>query len=1383
MPATLGQNSAAMDGNEMSNMDQSTPAEEQDSKEEFVRNIWSRLGVGHDGFLSLLDLTKVCHAIGMENNAAELFSRLDLDGDGRISFAEFLHLFQKGAADNSASEQANVSSVSTSSTMQQGEVLSNDSNTVSSNNNTGLEDDLSSGCVTALLLPIDPISRYHKSMAVWRVLQQWESYGISDGRSLLKDLGLPYSNNEQLQLQELLTAVEDECCSLTSPRLESVRGSSSSGGRAGGGCNSSNGSRRASTMDGDTVAAAEGSSTRKALCLLLLQETKQLRNTVESAWCEREKLRADLAHTSQRLATQAQELDDHTIALEATAHQHIQSVEKQHQEAGRVMQERLSSEREAREQAALALSDTTLRAQQLQDQLNKLKAQLERANRSCERLDGENSELSSKLEATTAALADAQALNTKLQQQGSVMTSDSGNGGSITSSSSNTSTTAGGGGGVVGDECEWREVMNQMSRVRHDNQSLRDTNDELMARIDQLSLHQPYAATHHHYNIGGAGEISMDGSCMGDYLLPGVINNSSMNNTNNSISSMNSSLPLGAATNDLSGSYSGNGLSATKAPSSTTFAGNNISVENYQHSSMATAAQGVSRLKRSAMSGSDEESPSPRDVSSAGRRSSPDLLSPRAGKIARCATSPPPLLHASAAASTSAAPHNEVASSSILGDGLGSSTAAPSALQYYSNSQPASLDLHLSSMSSVWGGNSSSGGGRGVGVGSIALDRHHRRVASTNSMGTSGGLSSSSGSISPSASAPHSARQGRGGLGLEAELAGGRVEVANLVQQRDHLATCVASLQIQLDTQLCKWSDWEVVLKKLLAELQPSSSASAGESGHPVPNATDNTKEDKKEKISASSSPEDSKEQSSASVTQNDQQNDAYVSSLGGDATDAVSEVSSNFQEEDSPRKPPSDLQPLFVALQAAVASIHKTAAAQKKALQDELLAVERSKAELQDRFLLMKTEFMNVRGELDKCEEYWLLKLQEEQDYYEEERRVYDDNFAKLESKICEYEADELNKISDVAIKQRLTPIDESVMFEQQVSALEQELTEALQQLQQTELEKHAAQSEATDANRQLQQVKQGQQQVAQQQRQLLHITDAEQQPMTVGQQQRTAEQMTVEQQPQTVEQMAVGQMQRTAEQMTVEQQPQTAEQMTVDQMQRSAERMAFDIQPHITEERVQHATVEQQQQMQQGTDEPTAAEQRSNEQDERILNNAVSKSTDVEESSSSDVGGCSCSTSSGDDAELQESFKQLHAAQHNATAAREELENMQDRIQQRLLTILTTTSTDDTAADAAAAPAVPDQHLIPAVAVTALLKGCQEQQKAQVSQLEAALSAAHHHLHHHAAQHTEQVRRAERTDKLLAELFVENAELMRVLQLTEERQKHAEQQLRMIT
>ncbi|KAK7066230.1 hypothetical protein SK128_024340 [Halocaridina rubra] len=119
-------------------------------------------------------------------------------------------------------------------------------------------------------------------------------------------------------------------------------------------------------------------------------------------------------------------------------------------------------------------------------------------------------------------------------------------------------------------------------------------------------------------------------------------------------------------------------------------------------------------------------------------------------------------------------------------------------------------------------------------------------------------------------------------------------------------------------------------------------------------------------------------------------------------------------------------------------------------ALEQEL-ALEQDNLEKQRASLLEKNNKLEqnieiLRVELDKSEDYWTLKLQEEQDYYEEERRLYDDKFSALEKKIREYEELVLtgsNTGRDISEESdRLSTIDESAVWEKQVTELEEEIT-----------------------------------------------------------------------------------------------------------------------------------------------------------------------------------------------------------------------------------------------------------------------------------------------------------------------------------------------------
>lgn len=64
-----------------------------DGAEQYLREIWTQLGVGDNGYLNLGELYRVCEHIGMsasEEMIEQLFDKLDNDQDGRVSFVEFV---------------------------------------------------------------------------------------------------------------------------------------------------------------------------------------------------------------------------------------------------------------------------------------------------------------------------------------------------------------------------------------------------------------------------------------------------------------------------------------------------------------------------------------------------------------------------------------------------------------------------------------------------------------------------------------------------------------------------------------------------------------------------------------------------------------------------------------------------------------------------------------------------------------------------------------------------------------------------------------------------------------------------------------------------------------------------------------------------------------------------------------------------------------------------------------------------------------------------------------------------------------------------------------------------------------------------------------------
>ncbi|XP_063844926.1 ninein-like protein isoform X4 [Scylla paramamosain] len=421
-----------------------------DNEEEYLRATWQRLGVGHDGYLSLEELATVCHAIGMEKVANEvleqLFSRLDVDGDGRISFEEFVHMFQNGGPSGNTSlvlddslppdvPGSTLSCMSSASEERRGMVMSESS----------------------VFSSLDPDSTGYARVEA--LLEAWEGLNISNGPSLLRELALPHRPHESLCLRDLAAALESEC------QLSEEEGT---GGRV---------------------------TLLQMALLTYLHEIKFLRLSVEAARGERDKLKQDLGEANQRVALLAQDLDDHNARMEAASHLQLQELERQYKEQVRELQEAVVGEREAaREQVSAAAKELHAHNSHLQEEDSRLKAALAALTADMKRLEAENLELSGKLQEAERQLlqmerqvADLHILKTKIAEYES----------------------------EGPREEQYRRVVEQLQRVVAENQQLRDSNDELLSQLDSLPLRLPSARASDKEN-------SLDGSCLGDYMDPPV---------------------------------------------------------------------------------------------------------------------------------------------------------------------------------------------------------------------------------------------------------------------------------------------------------------------------------------------------------------------------------------------------------------------------------------------------------------------------------------------------------------------------------------------------------------------------------------------------------------------------------------------------------------------------------------------------------------------------------------------------------------------------------------------------------------------------------------------------------------------------------------------
>lgn len=272
--------------------------------EQRLREIWTKINLGSDRS----ELPVLSQYIGVpmlpKQTLEQIFEKLDMDHDGRISLEEFLLIFRSG---KTLQEQLGSGWTPGS----RNDIIKQDSEKESIHirgpHHTG----------------------YARSSTV---VDMWEVAGVPDAATLLSELGF--------------TSADVSLTDLTNVLCEELKGLRD---------------------ESDNRVMVTHISLLKAALVLYQEEVRSLNTLVEHLSGERDKLRGDIAEANQRASLLAQEVDEHHMCLEKSSQNQIKQLEIKNAEIVKDLTNQLSSERESNA-ATLKLMDQRLQTLQQEDQ-------------------------------------------------------------------------------------------------------------------------------------------------------------------------------------------------------------------------------------------------------------------------------------------------------------------------------------------------------------------------------------------------------------------------------------------------------------------------------------------------------------------------------------------------------------------------------------------------------------------------------------------------------------------------------------------------------------------------------------------------------------------------------------------------------------------------------------------------------------------------------------------------------------------------------------------------------------------------------------------------------------------------------------------------------
>ncbi|PSN57236.1 hypothetical protein C0J52_05004 [Blattella germanica] len=391
-----------------------------ENEEECLRAAWERLGVGKDGFLDRRELALVVQ---------QLFEKLDVDRDGRISFEEFLLLFRSGGS----WVQTNVVSPSHTETKSNSGRMGVEFEKHSDNSKERKSIGSSSDQDTEFLA-LDPNSGGYVNAEL--ILEMWEGAGIPGPSQLLQDLG--FSESQRLNIVDLAAVLEEELRTLA----EDKRNEEAAGSRV------------------QTFSPHE--TLLQATLALYQTEVRCLKLSLEHMSAERDKLKADIMDANQRASLLAQEIDDHHARLEKSSQLQVKLLEQRHAEQLKVLSEQLGSDRE---QLAVQNSSLENQVSSLQDEETRLRAQVATLESENEALDKENHSLTEQL---------SKSEETRIQLQNELE--------SLAGMQHRLSELEG-----SNEREKMLPLLERINELQAENTGLRDSNDELTMEVESLT--------------------------------------------------------------------------------------------------------------------------------------------------------------------------------------------------------------------------------------------------------------------------------------------------------------------------------------------------------------------------------------------------------------------------------------------------------------------------------------------------------------------------------------------------------------------------------------------------------------------------------------------------------------------------------------------------------------------------------------------------------------------------------------------------------------------------------------------------------------------------------------------------------------------------------